>query len=63
LQKRAIYGHFCKTHLLKKTSTFAKPTEQRFALSTGCSLKYMCGVCKIITHEHKIHLHTPKLVI
>ena len=60
-KKRAIYGHFCKTHLLKKTSTFANPTEQRFALSTGCSLKYMRGVCKNITHEHKIHLHTPKL--
>ena len=44
--KRAIYGHFCKTHLLKKTSTFAKPTEQRLILHTGCSLKYMHGVCK-----------------
>ena len=21
------------------------------------------GVCKVITHEHKTHLHTPKLVI
>ena len=31
-----IYGHFYKTHLLKKTSAFAKPTEQRFTLNTGC---------------------------
>jgi len=30
-------------------------------LNTGSSLKYMHGVCKNITHEHKIHLHTPKL--
>ena len=49
--------------MLKKTSTFAnlKPTEQWFMLNTGSSLKYMHGVCKNITHEHKIHLHTPKL--
>ena len=51
---------FVKHTCSKKTSTCAKPAEHRFELSTGCSLKYMCGVRKIITHKHKIHLHTPK---
>ena len=49
--------------LAQKTSTFAKPTEQRFTLNTGCSLKYMRGVCKNIIHMQKIHVHTPKQVI
>ena len=35
---------FLLNTLAQKTSTFAKPTEQRFALSTGCSLKYMWSV-------------------
>jgi len=42
-----------------KTSTFAKPTEQRLPMHTCFSLKYMHGICKNITHGHKIHLYTP----
>ena len=67
-----FYVHSCKNarfmaifvkQTCSKTSTFAKPTEQRLPMHTCCSLKYMHGICKNITHGHKIHLYTPKYVI
>ena len=61
--KNARFMAIFVKQICSKTSTFAKPTEQRLPMHTCCSLKYMHGICKNITHGHKIHLYTPKYVI